>query len=136
MKSPRSPAGSGQESRDPQVHMWLRHRAPLGFQEMVSEKPESKMMFTSLLKHCLSGPILPGPTRSPRCPGAPCSLGQVPMMPAVGGREAQLCLPLKTPRALPTPQEYPWEAAASAVDGSLGERRHPSPGPWAGSPRE
>lgn len=136
VKSPRSPAGSGQESCEPQVHLWLRHRAPLRFQEMVSEEPESKMMSTSLLKQCLSGPILPGPTRSPRCPGAPCSLGQVPLMPAVG-REGSTALP--PPQKTQSPSRTigaPQEAGAAAVDGSLGEHRHPTRGPWAGFPRE
>lgn len=71
---------------------------------MVSEEPESTMMFTSLLKWCLSGPSFQGLHEDPSAQG---TLRPWPgALDASSGEEGTL----KTPRALP-PQEHPWEAA-------------------------
>lgn len=77
-------------------------------------------------------PIRPHPSRADTkslMPRAPCGLGQVPLMPAVGGREARLCLPLKTPRALPLPQEHPWEAAGRLWTAPWVNAATPAPAP-------
>lgn len=50
MKSPGRQRDQGQASPDPPAHVWVRHSAPLGLEEVVSEELESNMMFMSLLK--------------------------------------------------------------------------------------
>ena len=50
VKSPGRQRDQGQASPDPPAHVWVRHSAPLGLEEVVSEELESNMMFMSLLK--------------------------------------------------------------------------------------